>query len=353
MRRWLRLSALGAAVLAACAEPPSAPQQAQQQSQQAAFTAAHPAYEGLIFSPGSHVHVLPTRSAYTEILGGLAYARGDGGAGDAKPGGGGRTGGTGISYHGGPVVLTPTIAAIYWYNGTLYAGGPAAGTHGAGSGDGSLVGLFMRSLGGTGYWNINNTYYNGSGQHVPNSLGYSQYWADGNAPASGANVSDAAVQAEVVAGFTAGALTFDPNTLYAVFSGPGVNLGGGFGTSYCAYHGHFSWNGNDVKYAVMPYNITYPSACTAGSGISPTSDYAAAAEVNTLAHETEETMTDEDLNAWYDRRGNENADKCAWNFGTTSSGSTGTYNQTIGGVHWLIQMNWLDANSGGCVQHWP
>ena len=39
--------------------------------------------------------------------------------------------------------------------------------------------------------------------------------------------------------------------------------------------------------------------------------------------------------------------------GTTSSGSTGTYNQTIGGVNWLIQMNWVNANSGGCLQHWP
>ena len=174
-----------------------------------------------------------------------------------------------------------------------------------------------------------------------------------NVPASGANVSDAAVQAEVVKGFTGGALTFNSSTLYAVFSGPGVNLGGGFGTQYCAYHGHFTWNGNDVKYAVMPYNATYPSACTDGTGISPTSDFAAAAEVNTLAHETEETMTDEDLNAWYDNRGYENADKCAWNFGTTHSGATGTYNQTMGGVNWMIQMNWLNANSGGCVQHWP
>jgi hypothetical protein len=352
MRRWLRLSALGAVALAACGEPTSAPHQAQSSqlpAQQPQFTAAHPVYGSLFASPGEHVHILPTRDAFAGPLMADAmspFARGGGG--------GARTRGTGISYHGGPIILTPTIAAIYWYGGTLYNGGPAAGTAGAGSADGSLVGKFLSHLGGTGYWNINNTYYNGGGQHVPNSLAYSSYWADNtNVPASGANVSDAAVQAEVVRGFTSGALTYNANTLYAVFSGPGVNLGGGFGTQYCAYHGHFNWNGNDVKYAVMPYNVTYPSACTAGSGISPTSDYAAAAEVNTLAHETEETMTDEDLNAWYDSRGYENADKCAWNFGATTSGSTGIYNQTMGGVDWLIQMNWLDANSGGCVQHWP
>jgi hypothetical protein len=269
-------------------------------------------------------------------------------------GGGSKTTNTGIFYHGGPIIASPKVAAIYWANSAIFSGGPTPGTVGLGSADGSMVGLFLRNLGGSGYWNINSTYADGSGAHVANSLSYAGYWADGNgAPVSGQNVTDGQVQSEVVAGFTSGALAYDPATLYVVFSGPGVNLGGRFGSSYCAYHGHFTWNGNDVKYAVMPYAQTYPSACTAGSGISPISDPAAAAEVNVLAHETEETATDQDLNAWYDRRGYENADKCAWKFGTTQSGATGMYNETIGGVDWLIQMNWVNAGSGGCLQHWP
>src|SRR5207249_8523178 len=77
---------------------------------------------------------------------------------------------------------------------------------------------------------------------------------------------------------------------------------------YCAYHGNFDWNGNDVKYAAMPHDIDFFD-CNALNG-SPNDDPAADAEVNTLAHETEETNTDEDLNAWYDNSGNENADKC-------------------------------------------
>ena len=39
--------------------------------------------------------------------------------------------------------------------------------------------------------------------------------------------------------------------------------------------------------------------------------------VSVIAHELEEAATDPDLNAWYDNRGYENADKCAWTFGTT------------------------------------
>jgi hypothetical protein len=336
MKRWLKLSLSGAVlVAAACGEQPSAPTQ-----QGPEFSAASPSFANLFASPGAHVHVLPPRvPAFLSEAGKLG-------------GGGGK--GTGIYYHGGPIISSPRIAAIYWSATTIYSGGPAPGTTGSGSSDGSLVGLFMRSLGGTGYWNINSTYTDGTGTHVGNVLAYTQFWADNtDVPASGSSVSDAAVQAEVVKGLDSGALTYDASTLYAVFSANGVNLGGGFGTQYCAYHGHFTWNGNDVKYAVMPYDAQYPSACTDGTGISPTSDFPAAAEVNTLAHETEETATDEDLNAWYDRRGYENADKCAWNFGATSKGSTGTYNETIGGVNWLIQMNWVNANSGGCVQHWP
>jgi len=39
--------------------------------------------------------------------------------------------------------------------------------------------------------------------------------------------------------------------------------------------------------------------------------------VSVMAHELEETISDPNLNAWYDSTGAENADKCAWTFGTT------------------------------------
>ena len=268
-----------------------------------------------------------------------------------QAGGHGGGGGTGIFYHGGPLILNTKVVAIYWAASTIYAGGPTPGTTGTGAQDGSLVGFFLSNLGGSPYFNINTTYFDGSGNHVVNSVAYTGFWAaNTNVPASGSSVSDAAVQAQVISGFTSGNLTFDPNTLYEVFSGPGVNLGGGFGTQYCAYHGHFSWNGNDVKYSVMPHDYDFPTACAALNG-SPNNDFAADAEVNTLAHETEETTTDEDLNAWYDRRGNENADKCAWNFGSTFTTSNGaTANIQVGSKNFLVQQNWINSGSGGCRQ---
>ena len=329
MARWWKATLLGAVAAACSTDRPAV-------TGPGNVTAGQPAFGVEFATQGDRVHIMLTREGY---------------AAAAKAGHGGG-GGTGIFYHGGPIIYTPKIAAIYWGSSAIYNGGPTPGTTGAGSQDGSLVGFFMRNLGGSPYWNINTTYTDGGSGSVANSLSYTQYWASNtNVPASGSTVSDAAVQAQIVAGFTSGKLSYDASTVYAVFSGAGVNLGGGFGSQYCAYHGHFSSSYGDVKYAVMPHDIDFPSGCTMGS--SPNGDAAADAEVNTLAHESEEFATDEDLNAWYDRRGYENADKCAWTFGTTYATAGGPANMNLGGKDFLVQRNWLNANSGGCTLSWP
>jgi hypothetical protein len=72
-----------------------------------------------------------------------------------------------------------------------------------------------------------------------------------------------------------------------------------------------------------------------------------------IAHELQEAVTDPDLNAWYDRRGQENADKCAWTFGTESTAPNGSkYNVTFpnaSGRSFLIQQNWVNAGGGYCA----
>jgi hypothetical protein len=69
-----------------------------------------------------------------------------------------------------------------------------------------------------------------------------------------------------------------------------------------------------------------------------------------IAHELEEAATDPDLNAWYDSRGYENADKCAWTFGTESTASNGSkYNVTLGSRQYLIQQNGVNASGGYCA----
>ena len=254
-------------------------------------------------------------------------------------------------YWGGPVVPAERVVSIYWSASTIYTGGPTPGTTGAGSADGSLVGYFLSHLGGSSYYNINTTYTDtvGGGHTVANALAYTGFWAANASPPSGSqNVSDAAIQAEIVSGFTSGKLSYNASTVYAVFTSGVVNLGGGFGTQYCAYHGDFQWNGNVVLYAAMPYDAAYPGACTMFAA--PNGDAGADAEVNTLAHELEEANTDPQLNAWFDSSGYENADECAWIFGTASL-SGGQANITVGSKNFYVQENWLQVPNGGqCLQ---
>jgi hypothetical protein len=290
--------------------------------------------------PSGHGHVFHTKQWFANNP-----------ADNARPGGVGGGGNTGIFYHGGPVLQSGTkVVAIYWASSPIYTGGPAAGGTGTGAGDGSLVGAFLRSIGGSPYFNINHSYTDGNGNAIVNSVSYTGFWANNvNVPANGATVTDAQMVAMLQYGFDHGLLTYDASTVYAIFTAGTVNLGGGFGSQYCAYHTHGTVNGSQIAlYAAMPYDYAYPSACTVG-GVPSGVDAGAYGEVNTLAHEIEEATTDMMGNAWFDRRGYENADKCAWTFGTTYSVNGGTANMNLGGNDYLIQRNWVNAGSGGCA----
>jgi hypothetical protein len=268
----------------------------------------------------------------------------------AKPGAAKPSSNTGIFYHGGTVITgTATkVVAIYWGN-PVYTNLPS-GT-GVGTADGTLIGSFLRSLGGSPYFNINTTYYNGSGARVVNAVSYTGYW---NTSGTYAAPSAAPTDQDMINLIRAGIgkyITYDPNTVYAIFTGRNVNLGGGFGSQYCAYHTRGTLaDGRVFYYAAMPYNQQYPTGCTSGY-TSPNADAAANSEVNTLAHVIEETTTDARGDAWFDRRGYENADKCAWTWGATSTLSNGgVYNMRLGdGNYYLIQRNWVNAGSGGCA----
>src|SRR4051812_29379156 len=259
---------------------------------------------------------------------------------------------TGISYHGGTVIAGPAVTkvvSIYWSTGTIYAA-QAAGA-GSGASDPTLIGSFLRSLGGSPYFNINTTYYNASSSKVLNQVQYTSYWSTGSDCAGpSASPTDAQMVALISCGLNAGKIAYDPNTVYAIFTGSGINLGGGFGSSYCAYHTHGASSKGNVYYAAMPYNQQYPANCTANVA-SPNADVAGNSEVNTLAHEIEETTTDAMGNAWFDNRGYENADKCAWTWGTVQTAANGgKYNMTLAdGKQYLIQRNWVNAGSGGCA----
>jgi hypothetical protein len=66
--------------------------------------------------------------------------------------------------------------------------------------------------------------------------------------------------------------------------------------------------------------------------------------VSVLAHEIAKATSDPTLDTWADLRGNENADKCAWQYGTTASSNV----QFADGSKYLLQTNW-NPKTGKCV----
>src|SRR5213079_3370419 len=159
---------------------------------------------------------------------------------------------------------------------------------------------------------------------------------------------DAQIQSVVSSAITSGRLPSNTNAVYFVLTSADVTASSGFCTQYCGWHTHGTIGGSDIKYAFIGNPDRCPSACAAQT-TSPNGNAGADGMASIIAHELEEAVTDPDLNAWYDNRGQENADKCAWTFGTTHQAVNGSLsNVTLGGKQYLIQRNWVNASGGYC-----
>ena len=273
----------------------------------ALFALAVPVFAQRVTDPnGTTLHLYPDKS---NALWGQAHAPTRGG------------GGQNLVNHGGPVITSARVVPIFW--------GSEWGTQSNPSSLANAMRNFYDQFGATPEYNTITQY---SGIQLT-SLG-PDYWVDTNNPPTA--VSDTAIQNEVIKYFGQGHSP-DASTIYEVFlpstsysTSGGSTSCGGPNLQYCAYHGHFGWNGNDVKYASMPYPSC--SGCQwTGWGADLNLDHFA-------THETREAVTDPDLNAWYDRRGAEADDKCAWSpapfIGTNGYG---------------YQWEWSNADSK-CVQ---
>ena len=252
-------------------------------------------------------------------------------AGRAKP----QSGNNGIFYHGGPLILGTTNVYYIWYGN--WSGNTAK----------SILTNLATYMGGSPYFNINTTYSDGSNTHVSNSVLYSGSTDDSYS--QGTNLSDAGVQAVVSSAISSGRLPRDTNAVYFVLTSADVNETSGFCTQYCGWHTHGTLSGSDIKYSFIGNPDKCPTACAAQT-TSPNGNAGADGMASIIAHELEEAVTDPDLNAWYDRRGQENADKCAWTFGATYITANGaSANMNIGGLDYLIQRNWVNASGGYCA----
>ena len=144
-----------------------------------------------------------------------------------------------------------------------------------------------------------------------------------NPPTSAPSTGTIVAEAQKVVSAAKGVL--DNKGLYLVFTNNFPSR-----ANYCGYHGAGSAKiglvSTTIAVAYLPNPATMGGCNASGLGItykqnSPVSGVDSV--VNITTHEIYEAMSDSIQigNAWYDAKGYENGDKCAWNFGTTTMGN--------------------------------
>jgi len=242
--------------------------------------------------------------------------------------------GNGISYHNGPVMRDGVNIYYIWYGN--WGQDPTAN---------AILTDFAVNVGGSPYYNINTTYGDTVG-NVQNTVSYAGATSD---PGSlGTSLSDSSIWTLVTNALSSHALPVDPKGVYFVLTAPYVAETSGFLTQYCGWHTYNTYGSTPIKYSFVGNPAANMGACSVQS-TGPNGDAQADAMASVIAHELVEAATDPQLSAWWDSTGAENADKCAWTYGTTYPAGGAQANMTIGARNFLIQRNWVNAGGGYCA----
>jgi len=220
-----------------------------------------------------------------------------------------------LTWHNGAVSHGVSVSPIYW--GTSWSDPAFVGDKRTG------LQSFYRGVGGSGYAATNTEYYDSVG-----NVSTSVTWA-GDVVDTAAGPRRAPSTADVfneVIKATGGQLT--AGAYYPVYVDTKRGSAG-----YCAWHSAGTYNGVSVEFGFF-FNLDGDAGCNPGDTATGHSQ-GLSALANVSGHELSETITDPQLNAWYDRQGAENADKCAWTFSGVSTLTNGS--------QWLLQGNWSNT----------
>jgi hypothetical protein len=282
-----------------------------------------------------------------------------------------------LLYNGGPVQHGEQDYLLFWGSPSSFPAGFESGLlnwlHGVAAADNTTGNPFSVD---TQYYDTSGA--GGSNSYVPYAVQDAGALSDTD-PYPGQDCTDqngsttesvcltqSDIQNEVSSYVSARGLPTGLNTEYFVFTPPGV--GSCFASSssssdcaytgYCGYHSDMSINSgaSEIVYADMPWLYG-----TSGCDVSWFAGYANSGDIDStvgvFSHELSETMTDPNLNAWYDSSGNEIGDKCAYTYtpdaaagamaGLNNNGS-GYWNVPLSTGDYLMQMEY-DQRDGDCA----
>ncbi len=243
-------------------------------------------------------------------------------------------------YNGGPVISSKPDVYFIWYGGW--------GTNTAQS----ILPTFVSGLSGTPYLATDTTMsadglvsYSGS-TFVSSTKNSSLYLGSLNNPFS-------QIQSIVLGALSMNLLPSDPYGIYDVLTAPGLFVKG-FNTQFCGYHDSTNWGASSlgVQFGFIGDPTPKQTGCYVQK-TSPNGNFGADAMASVIAHELIETATDPTGTAWWDSQsgsstnGYENADMCAWNFGSVYRTANGSYaNYSSGGKNYLLQQEWVNTGGG-------
>jgi len=131
------------------------------------------------------------------------------------------------------------------------------------------------------------------------------------------------------------------NNVNFVLTGPGIAVDG-FGTRNCGWHA----NRGSFLFGFIGDAQNVPGCLD--SVVQFRGDHFVGGMLSVLAHELTETVTDPYVGSGWrepgpqtNTTGRENADMCAWSYSGVQQDSFGSYNQSFGGEHYMIQDNYL------------
>jgi hypothetical protein len=231
----------------------------------------------------------------------------------AKPGGG--TASPQMTWHAGGILTSSVVQAIFWgpkWSTTSFQGDKVTG----------LATLYS-GVSDTSYMKTN-TEYTGSNGQVTAGVTYdpTQMFDYSSTPRRAPSTSS------VLATVARNISNPVANGYYPVYTDIPRGSAG-----YCAWHSWGTIGTVNVQFGFF-FDLTGDPGCDPAD-TSGLHSQALAALANVTGHELSETATDPRGAGWFDSKGAENADKCAWTFNqpvTLSNNST-----------WKIQGNWSNA----------
>ena len=219
-----------------------------------------------------------------------------------------------MTYHGGPIEKSPKQVLVFWGFGSCNTAVPPVCSRDPNHTSEILVN-FLRNVGGSKWMSVTTQYFSTAQGHITNPINTlnMKILIDLNtAPLhpTALQVGEQALGAQHFLG-----LPINKDINYVMALGHGVEPPG-FKTTFCAFHNAVSPNGNPPfqPFTEMPYVTEAGTGCGAFS-VSGANDGVSI----TLGHEAAETITDPLGSAWFDSKGAEIGDKCAFmNLGNTT-----------------------------------